>query len=59
MKVKHTIQSPGNEPVTYTYSRSGDGLDAIGAVASLLRMDYSDVPEKFRPVTIKIEIVEF
>lgn len=56
MKVLHTIQSPGNKPVTYAFTNSTDAIGVVAAVADLLRMDYSDLPEKIRPVTLAIHV---
>lgn len=56
MKVYHTIQSPGNEPVTYSYSNTTDAIGAAAAVTALLATDFSDVPESIRPETLSIVI---
>lgn len=56
MKVYHTLQTPGFEPVTYAYTRDTDAINVVAAVASLLSMDFSDVPESARPETLSITI---
>jgi hypothetical protein len=57
MRVTHTVQSPGNDPVTYNYTRSGvSAIEAAQAVTTLLSMDYNDVPASHRPKTLAITI---
>lgn len=57
MKVFHTIQSPGNEPVEYAYTHSAvTPIQVIAAVADLMATDFSDVPESHRPRTLAIRV---